>query len=344
MYRQSNTLTFRYDVIRNGDVVGSISAHDAPEIQCDSTSELKMSLRGSFRYDWKGRFDFLTDRLRPVMVLNGEDYPLGTFVITTESPERASGADIAKLEGYSLLYLLRRKRTEGRLHLAAGTNYITAILNLLEDAGITDYDEDETEYTLAADREDWDEGTPYLTIINTLLSEISYNSLWVKLDGTVMLTQYEAPTLANVTHTYTAGRYSLIEPDYKITTDIYGKCNVFRVVCDNPDLSGTLTATSVNSEPTSPYSTVHLGRILHLERVDSVPDADALQEIADRLRAESLQSTQTAEFYTALMPHETFETVALDNGEAHGIYRETGWRMALDASGQMTHKAKRVIV
>ena len=342
MYRQSNILTFRYDVLRGGGVAGSISAHDAPEIQCDSNSELKMSLRGTFRYNWKGKFDFLTDRLRPVMVLNGEDYPLGTYVITTESPERTGGADIAELEGYSILYLLRRTRTEGRLHLAAGTNYITAVLSLLSGAGISDYEADATEYELAADREDWDEGTPYLQIVNQLLSEISYNSVWVKLDGTVMLTQYAAPTLANVTHTYTEGRYSIIEPDYKITTDVYGKANVFKVVCDSPDLGTTLTATAVNSDPDSPFSTVHLGRILHLERVDSVPDADALQEIADRMRAESLQSTQTAEFYTAPVPHETYETVALDNGEVHGIYRETGWRMVLTASGQMTHKARRV--
>ena len=150
------------------------------------------------------------------MELNGTEYSLGTYVITTESPLRQNGTDLAELEGYSVLYLLKRTRTEGRLHLAAGTNYVTAILVLLNDAGITDYEADETAYTLAADREDWDEGTPYLTIVNQLLSEIGYSSVWVRLDGTVMLTRYAAPTLSGVTHTYTEGEYSLIESDYKI--------------------------------------------------------------------------------------------------------------------------------
>jgi len=342
MYQAHNTLQFRYDVLRQGGVVGSISAHDAPELQCDSASELKLSLRGTFRYDWAGKFDFLTDRLRPVMILNGTEYSLGTYVITTESPERSSGADIAELEGYSLLYLLRRKKTEGWLHLAGGTNYVTAILSLLTMAGITDYEADATAYTLAADREDWEEGTPLLQIINELLAEIGYNSLWIRLDGTVMITQYAAPTLANVTHTYAAGRYSIVEDDCKRTNDRYGKANVFKRICDNVDLGGTLVATATNSDPNSPFSTVNLGRILDVQQVDNVPDQNALQEIADRALTESLQTTETVEFYTALVPHETYETVALDNGGAHGIYRETGWRMVLAASGQMTHKGRRV--
>ena len=342
MYNTYNILRFRYDVIRAGGTVGRISAMDAPEIQCDAESELKMSLRGTFLHDWEGSFDFLTDRLRPVMELNGTEYSLGTYVITTESPLRQNGTELAELEGYSVLYLLKRTRTEGRLHLAAGTNYVTVILQLLTGAGITDYEADETTYTLAADREDWDEGTPYLTIVNQLLSEIGYTSIWVRLDGTVMLTRYAAPTLSGVTHTYTEGEYSLIESDYKITTDRYGKANVFKVVCANADLGAPLSAVSVNDDPASPFSTVHLGRILHLESVDNTPSLTALQEVADRLRAESLQSTQTAEFYTALVPHETFETVALQAGRLGGIYREIYWRMILAASGQMTHKARRV--
>ena len=342
MYKQANTLTFRYDVLRQGGVVGSIAAHDAPEIQCDSASELKLSIRGTFRHDWAGKYDFLTDRLRPVMILNGEEHSLGTYVITTESPESAGGADIAELEGYSELYLLRRTKTEGWLHMAGGTNYVTALLSLLAMAGITNYEAEPTAYELATDREDWEEGTPLLQIINELLAEIGYNSLWIRLDGTVMLTPYTAPTLANVTHTYTAGRFSLIEADCKRTNDRYGKANVFKRICDNVDLGGTMTATATNSDPGSPFSTVHLGRILDVQRVDNVPDQAALQDIANRALSESLQTTETAEFYTALVPHETYETVALDNGGIHGIYRETGWRMILAASGQMTHKARRV--
>ena len=169
-----NTFAARCEILRDGGVIGTPMAQSAPEIVCDTDSDLVLSMRGSFYLDQD--YNFFTDRLRPVVTVNGTDYPLGVYVVTTEDRSEEDGRRIAVLEGYSLLYLARRKKIESRLHISAGTNYITEITNLLSLAGIDALEADATTYTFATDREDWDIGTSVLEIVNTLLAEISYKN------------------------------------------------------------------------------------------------------------------------------------------------------------------------
>lgn len=338
-----NTFSVRYEVLRNKAVYAALNAlTDSGEVTCDSASELKMSFRGTFAEPPDG-VNFLTDRLRPVVILNGEEFPVGVYAITTESERNENGETVTELEGYSLLYLASRKCIETRLSIPAGTNYISECVQLLNSAGITDIDAEPTGYTLATAREDWDVGTPILTIVNDLLAEISYNSAWVALDGTVRLTKYAPPSLANVGHVYSEGRYSVIEDGYTRSSDRYGKYNVFLVTCENPDLSAPMSATAVNDSEESPFSVSKLGRILRVETVDNIPSQAALQEYANRMKYQSMQETETITFATAPIPnHETFDVVALGMGDLSGIYAETGWTLPLIPGGSMSHTARRV--
>lgn len=340
---ETNTFSARYEVLRNNAVYAELYAMDnTVEIQNSDTSALKMSVRGTF-YDYSGDINFLTDRLRAIITLNGTDYPAGTFVVTTETKHRSAGLDSVEIEGYSILYLAQRKRLEEPLYIGKGTNYITQIVRLLNLCGIENIEAEETAYTFQTAREDWEIGTAVLDIVNQLLGEISYHSVWVGLNGIVRLTKYQTPDISNIMHTYSADRYSVIEDDYEITTDRFDKCNVFRVTCENPEIDTTMVAVSENSSPDSPFSTVNIGRILHTEQVDNIPSQEALQDYADRLKYQSLQETETIEFATAAIPtHETYDVVALENGELAGIYIETGWRLPLSAGASMIHQARRV--
>lgn len=337
-----NTFAARCEILRDGGVIGAPMAQSEPEIVCDTDSDLVLSMRGSFYLDQD--YNFFTDRLRPIVTVNGTDYPLGVYVVTTEDRSEEDGRRIASLEGYSLLYLARRKKIETRLHISAGTNYITEITNLLSLAGIDALEADATTYTFATDREDWDIGTSVLEIVNTLLAEISYKNAYVDLSGTVQLRKYAPPTLSAAAHVYTEGVDSVIAPGYKITDDRYNKANVFRLYCDNPDMDALMVATAENNSESSPFSTVNIGRILHNEQVDNVPSQSALQERANAMRDKSLQTTEEIEFYTAVMPdHVPHDVVAISVGGASGIFAETGWRITLSPDSDMTHTGRRVI-
>lgn len=344
IYAENNTVYARYEILKNGGVWTELYSAAPAEIQNISTSALKMSLRGTF-YKPEKEVNFLTDRIRVVLHINGIDYNKGVFLATTLEEIGGEGGDKLEIEAYSILYLAQRSKVEGVYNIPKGTNYISAIQTLLLESGITEYEMEKTDLVMATDRQDWDEGTPRLQVINELLAEINYNSAWPDLDGKVRLTKYTPPSNANIRHTYRRGEYSVLTPEYKASTDLFGKPNVFKCICDNPELPEVLVATAVNEDPNSKFSTVSIGaRVLYLERVDNVPDLTTLQERADNLRIKSLQTTQEVEFVTALMPgHQTYDTVALDNGDITGIYTETEWRATMDAAGLMVHKGKRVI-
>lgn len=288
---------------------------------------------------------WLTDRIRPMLIVNGDEYPCGVYIAATPRRILTGGKTVWELEAYSMLYLANRVKIEGSYTIPAGTNYIGAVQELLQMAGITNYEADQTELVLPTDRADWPSGTPVLTVINKLLSEINYRSAWVDLYGKVRLTKYTAPTADNIQHTYGMGQYSIVSADATAATDYFDKANVFRVVCSSPDLEEPLVATAENNDPNSPYSTAALGiRILQEEYVDAVPDLATLQERVENMLTKSLQTTETVEFTTALCPvHESWDTVALDLGDVTGIYTETEWSMVLDASGEMRHVAERVV-
>lgn len=334
----------RYEVMRGGGVYKRIYPADDPEINCVSSSALKMSIRGAFYRDDFEDINFLTDRIRAVVTINGVDYPCGHFVVTSEEYRKTGGLKTVAIEGYSPLYLAERKKIETRLSIPAGTNYVAQINSLLMACGITNIISTPTSLTMATAREDWEIGTPYLTIINDLLAEINYNSAWVDLNGAVHITPYAAPSLANVTHTYTAGQFSLIGEDYTLSNDMHSKCNVFLVICSNPDLGAPMSATAEITDPSVPFSTVNIGRVLSVTQVDNTPNQTVLQNTANMLRTKALLTTQTITFETAINPtHSSFNVLALDNDELSGLFEETEWSMVLSPSANMKHKARRVI-
>lgn len=203
---------------------------------------------------------------------------------------------------------------------------------------------------LATDREDWPIGTSYLTIINTLLSEINYESLWFDADGVCRLEPYQEPSAAIIDWRYGVTDLFLPEkhpgPDWSDETDIFDAPNVFIVTCNNPDMDAAMVATAVNDNPASKKSTFKRGmRITSVERVDNIASQDELQAYADKRRNESLLATRAITFYTLNEPgHGVGDILALTHDEIGGIYLETGWSVTMQAGSLMTHSAKRTVI
>lgn len=346
LYRRGlNTVRFRYSVWRNGVPLenGELSPYGTGTLTHEVGAELQDSIQQTF-LAYEG-VDFVTDTLRVECEINGEIKPLGRYCITTEKPSKYGGVPVIEVEGYSILWILKQCKTETVRTWEAGTPYATVINGLLAEAGFLSYNIEATDAVLATDRADWDIGTEFLTIINDLLAEINYNPLFADFEGTIRGTRYVAPSIQSVTHTYTEGKDSVITADYNTEADRFDVANVFIVICDNPEMETIMRAESVNADPRSPYSTVSLGRrVPRIERVDNTPSMTELQATADRLRAESLQTEERIEVTTAIMPdHGANETLLVQVGDIAGVYRETGFEISLSETGQMKHKAARVI-
>lgn len=344
--KSSNEVRFHFTVWRNGEPFCELEPYGTGQLTHDNGAELQDSIQQVF-HDYRALgVDFVGDILRVECDVNGQTYPLGRYCVTTERPGFQNSVKVMEIEAYSLLWILTQCKTEEVRTWTAGTEYTEVISGLLLEAGFTAYEIEETDAVLATDRADWDIGTEFIEIINDLLAEINYNPLFADFDGVIRGTKYRAPTLDTVTHSYTSGKDSVIRADYDSELDRFGVANVFIAICDSPEFEQTLRAEAVNNDPLSPYSVVNLGRrVPHIERLDNTPDLATLQDTADKLRAQSLETNEKIEITTAIMPdHGANETLLVEVGELAGVYRETGFEIELSPVGQMKHKAVRVIV
>lgn len=338
-------VAYRYQVLRNGVPYVELEASGTPSVRFQSGSAITRSFSGTLRKPAEA-VNWFNDRLRPQMWLDGQWHNLGVFVASSVTENYANGTSWLQIEAMDRALLVKQVSTEGLLHLSAGTRYLEAVKQLLLEAGIASVLADDSADVLATDREDWNEGTSYLVIINALLSEISFDPLWFDADGTARLSRYAEPSAERIDHVYRADEHSVIADKCQVVQDIYNPTNVFKVIVSNADLEEPMTATAVNDSATSPISTVSLGRriLAPIVRLDNIASQTALQDYADRLRFQSQLADEKTTFTTANMPnHGYMDVIALEHERLSGVYQETDWTMALSHNGQMTHKAKRML-
>lgn len=342
-------ISYRLDVLRNGACLTQLfwdATAGTPSIDCRKDSAIKRSMSGTFVCN--AAVDLLTDELRPMMIINGQESALGIYRPTTVTEAYTPYGKAWQIEAYDRSWILSATRTENLLHLSAGTNYISAIEQLLVACGIANAIITASSLTLTADREDWPIGTAYLDIINALLQEINYNEIWFDNQGNAHLEPYTAPSAANIVRQYSTRdmRRPSVGPNLSGMTDLYSAPNVFVVVCSNPDNAAGLRAVAVNDSPVSSKSTLRRGmRITQVTTVDQTGSQEALQGYADRLRDQSLLSNHELKFDILAEPgHEVGDIIGVDHPELGGIYEEQSWSLNL-AAGEMMHlRASRTVV
>lgn len=315
-----------------------------PTIYVDSDAAIKWSLRGTFLHNLN--IDYIADEIRPIVIIDGAEYPAGVYRFVTRREERTQAGTVYDgIEAYDRAILLSWAKLEGRDFWAAGTSYDTVISYYLAAAGVTHVAYTPSAHVLQSDREDWDIGTPYLEIVNALLAEINYQSIWFDDMGIAQVGPYAALSAENIQHTYTDNAVVLL-PELSSEVDIYDKPNVFIAILENPEYPEPLYATAVNDTPGSQLSTVRRGlRIPAVYKVGNIASQDELQAYINKIRDESMWASEIVDVQTPIMPgHTVGNVIALVHGDTQGIFREKRWSFSLAAGAQMTHKLQRVVM
>lgn len=337
-------VALRYDIVRNGSIVGQLQPVSDCTVTMIADAELKSYLRGSFMES--DIFDPLNDLIRPMLILDGIASPVGEYLISVSEKAMHGAYTEDSIEAYDKSLILSQNRLEKRVSFPAGALYIDVIQSMLVECGITMTIAEASDATLATAREDWEVGTSYLTVVNDLLTEINYDPLWFDNEGIARLKKQIQPSASNIVYTYKADALSILSAEATSTLDIYNAPNVFIVEVSNPDLPEPMRATSVNEDPGSILSTIRRGRriVAPLERLDNIASQEALQEYADNKRLQSMLSTDTIVFTTALEPgHGVGDVIAIQHPDFSGIYQETEWEIPLSPGGLMRHKARRIV-
>lgn len=342
----TRTVDVIFRIIRdNADFCDLYTASDSvPTLRMDADSTIHMSLTGDFVVPDQ-EVNWLTDEMKPILVIDGIEYPLGILSITTvEMHDNEYGRRI-HLEAYDRSWYLKNTQTQSLLYFPSTDKYTDVLNSLLTQAGITNQRLTPSDYTFQTAREDWNIGTDYLKIINELVEEINYYRIWFDSDGIAVLEPETDPNTGKISHILDASNVkSLMFPEMRISMDYYSSPNVFTVLMINPDKS-FMKATAENDDPQSPISISRRGRrIMKTVTVKNVGSQECLQAMADSMCSKSKLRTDKIIVKTALLPGFGLnELTALNyNGES-SICIQKGWTMELTTGGTMTHNLERVV-
>lgn len=338
-------IEIQYKILRNGADFGKLYAIGTPQLRCDDSAALKMSLTGDFAPN--DLADWLRDEIQPVLIIDGVEYPLAVLMPATVTPTKTATSSALRIEAYDRCWRVQDVTTEDILHLDAGANYVREIQRLLVSCGIDTVLATPSDAVIAEAREDWDIGTSYLEIINQLLGEINFNPLWFNSQGAAVLEPVTVPSSSRLKHVLDENVVeSLLLPEISRETDIYRAPNVFLCVCSNADKSGPLVSKAENTNPQSPLSIARRGRrIMKKIQVDNIENQAALDAYAERICNESMIGGETIRVQTGLLPgFGVADVTALRYDGVDALCVEKAWTMALAVGGNMQHTLQRVVI
>ena len=333
----SRRVSFRYDILRglvkNGEA-------DCPSCSIKYDSESTIKRTASFTLSSAPGIDFLKDKLRAIMIIDGEEFPVGTFVLSTPSLNQTAAGGSYSVEAYDTTIILKEDCFTERAYFEAGRKYSDVIGEIVLSAGITDYSIPQTVAVLPADRE-FELGKSKLEACNELLDEINYNPLIADETGRITTSKYVKPSAALISHEYYDDELSVISPELESEEDYYNVPNVFIAKCDNPELKQEYYSVYTNDNPGSKLSTVARGRriVSEIYQPDYVESQEALDEYISRKAAEASAVFDKCSIKTALMPgHGYRDIVRIRCKGAAGIYVEKSWSLELRAGALMSHE------
>lgn len=303
--------------------------------------------------------DYMSDRIRPYMVLDmpainkhgrnvpkGKvEFPLGIFILSSPDRVDADEGITRDIEAYDLSVILHDDHVEDLYTVTTGTNYKTAIVAVLQSAGITDYTIEDTTKVVSRDIQ-FDAGTPKIKIVNHLCNNVNFTPITVSVDGTFRSSTYLPPEQRSVDYVYDDSEQSIIMRGVNEQLDTFSIANKWVVVRTNAEET-PLRSVYTNDNPDSPTSTVNRGRtIMDYRELEDIADQAALDAYTKRIASEASQIFGKIKFNTALMPmHDYQDTIQLKYGKLgiDGKFSEIGWTMQLSAGGVMNHDVRRVV-
>lgn len=295
----SRQVAYKYELLdKNNNHKKWLYTIASCNIAYQSLTQLKSSATLSMLDD--PDVNWLTDRIRVYMVLNGVQTLLGTFLLAS------SGKKIDKLgtvnrdvEAYSTLQVLLDDKIETTYQIVAGTNIINECIRLIGTNG--SYDITASTKATISDKV-YEIGTSKLEIINDLLSIANYTSLYPSREGVFVARPYVLPTDRTIDYTILNDITGLVNEEMTDSLDLFNVPNVFVRYTNNIDINPPLSYTFENTNASSITSIANRGRrIVDAQSVE----ATTLDDLVVKCKADALEANSkyaNLEFSMAIKP------------------------------------------
>lgn len=184
-------------------------------------------LHGSFTFRLNQKLDWGADLVRPYLVMsdgtNTARFNMGVYMPNTPAHPLDEDTPVFDVTGHDILLRLRQKVGDA-YGIAAGTNYLTEVEQILQGQGITQYVIDPTAANVVAPTSRawaFDGELTWLALVNDLLGSIGYQGVYSDWDGRIRCHAYQLPIERPAEWTYTMdkpttllGREKSIEHDF----------------------------------------------------------------------------------------------------------------------------------
>ncbi len=345
-------IKFRYDLLNKNEVkIGVLSGTPSGNsIDFNSLADIKRTGVFTFKEIELNEVDWLNDRVRPVFLLKMPDgnyieWSLGIFLLSSPTRKDNNDGIWREVEAYDSSVILKEDKFDNRYYIPAGTKYIDAISLIINSALIYKINITDHSGVISTDKE-FEIGSSKLEVLNQLLSEINYTSLWVDTYGFFTSKPYILPSDREVDYSYKTDELSIICGGAINELDLFNVPNKWVVTASNPEKQ-PLTSTYVNDSATSITSTLNRGRtIVDYRQIDDTLDQSTLDAYTKRIAYNASQIYEKVQFETALMPHHTFMDTLFIEYKSLAIsskHIETEWSMDLQAGGRMRHSVRRIV-
>jgi hypothetical protein len=347
--RGSRKIRFRYDLLdKNENKKQTLTSVIGGEVKFSALNDIKRT--ASFTIKDDPAINWLSDRIQPfveVLINNTSwvEFPLGVFLPSSPTRDDTTGGAIRSVEAYDGLTILIDDKLADIYTVTAGTNIKTAVIAILTGAGITKYIIEDTTKTVSIDMQ-YEVGTPKISVINDLLSQINFTPIRVDVNGYFTSNSYISPSLRPIEYTYKDDELSVTYRGMQEELDLFDTPNQFIVVRTNSEET-PLKSVYTNSNAASPTSTVSRGRtIVDYREIDNISDQSALDSYTQRIAFEASQVYGKLNFETAIMPmHDYYDILKIEYGPlgVNDKYTETSWSIPLEVGGRMKHEVRKVV-
>lgn len=340
-------IKFRYDLLNYDEIkIGELEGLGG-NLGLNSLAEIKRTASFRFKENELNDVDWLNDKIQPVFILNDiYEFKLGVFMISSPTRTLKKKSIYRNVECFDTSLVLKEDKFDNRYRIVQDTNYITAITQIINSAGIWRINIPYADIKIKTDKE-FEIGTSKLEAVNSLLQEINYTSLWLDELGNFTANPYILPSDREIEYTYKNDDMSVIIADSSSEEiDLFNVPNKWVVVATNPEVESLVSKYS-NNNGASPTSIINRHRtIVDYREVDDIANQAILDEYVRRIAYETTNVYGKFIFETAIMPHHSYmDSLFCEHTDLNikNKYIETSWEMDLSAGGKMSHSARRVI-
>lgn len=310
------------------------------DISYSSLGRLKSSLTIKIEEDELLDIDYMNDRIKPVVIIDGEEYPLGVFLIS--SPKRdIDGNKVTRyLTCYSKLKILDNDKVVSPYYVPTGANVINQVITLL---GNESYNIPLSDAVTNTSHE-WEVGTSKLDIVNDLLDIVNYVSLIPGADGSFISYKYQEPAERLHDIEYIEGNDSVIIDKMVEDFDFFDVPNVFVRYTNDVDIDPPIVATYPLQSGSETVTIDGRAPNVSAEAVTDVSDQATLYAKCKKAAYSARSVYSHLEFSTAINPsHGYLNCIWVKVGDIDYKYIETSWSFNLKCGELMKHTARRVV-